>query len=120
MEIKIEQKGPRTISVNVTGRLDAATSPELEKRLTACFGEGTIGLILNFAELEYISSAGLRVLIFAAKKMKSANGSLALCGLQEYVREVIEIAGFMTILQILPNEEQALAAVGRALPGQGV
>lgn len=120
MEIKIEQKGPQTVSVKVVGRLDAATSPNLEKQITACFEQGAKGLILNFGELEYISSAGLRVLIFAAKKMKADKGALALCGLRDYVREVLEISGFLTILHIVPTEDEALAWVAGELQEQGV
>lgn len=119
MEIKIEPKSKQTTSIKAIGRLDAATSPEFEKQVAACLEQGAKGLILNFAELEYISSAGLRVLIFAAKKMKAGNGALVLCGLRDHVKEVLEIAGFSSILQILPTEDEALALVNHQLQGAG-
>ena len=120
MEIKIEHKGSRTTGMKVIGRLDAATSPEFEKQVAACFEQGTKGLILNFTELEYISSAGLRVLIFAAKKTKSGNGAMALFGLRDHVKEVLEIAGFLSILQILSTEDEASAWVDRTLQDQSI
>jgi anti-sigma B factor antagonist len=119
MEIKMEPKGQQITTIRVAGRLDATTSPEFERQVAGCLEQGVTGLILSFAELDYISSAGLRVLIFAAKKLKSGSGALALCGLRDHVKEVLEIAGFFSILHVLPTEDEAVAWVSRQLAEAG-
>jgi anti-sigma B factor antagonist len=62
---------------------------------------GAKNMIFDFKELEYISSAGLRVILKATKEMKRTNGMIVLCSMQDYVREVFEIAGFDTFLNPL-------------------
>ena len=97
MTIEIK-KNATEITIEVVGRLDTITAPVLEKTI----GENISGaesLILDFKGLEYISSAGLRVLLGAQKKMK--NGcSMKLVGVCEDVMEVLEMTGFADILTI--------------------
>ncbi len=63
---------------------------------------------MNFEKLHYISSAGLRVLLAAAKQLKTADGELRICDLNEVVKEVFDISGFSTIFKIFENETEAL------------
>ena len=73
---------------------------------------GKAKMVIDLSGLEYISSAGLRVLLMAAKQVKTGNGALALCGLKDHIREVFEISGFLPILTIVDDESAALTAVG--------
>lgn len=86
------------LTVAVEGRLDTVTSPDLEAALSESL-EGVTELTLDFSGLEYISSAGLRVLLATQKKM-NAQGSMKVCGVNETVGEVFEVTGFADILTI--------------------
>ena len=96
--------------VGITGSLDSTTSPEAQKSLTAMLA-GAKKVALDFTELDYISSAGLRVLLGAAKQLRASGGKLGMFGLNQSVREVFEISGFATILSIYKSEAEALAAM---------
>ena len=80
------------------GRLDTVTAPELEKQLKDSF-EGLRELTLDFSKLEYISSAGLRVLL-AAQKLMNQQGSLKVTNVNETIMEIFEVTGFSDILTI--------------------
>jgi anti-anti-sigma factor len=83
----------------LTGRLDTVTAPDLEKALIPAFDENK-DIVLNFKDLVYISSAGLRVILVASKAAKSKGGSLVLTNMSDGVREVFEITGFSEIVTI--------------------
>jgi anti-sigma B factor antagonist len=85
-------------TLKITGRLDTATAPELEKAI-ATLEADVKELVLDFAELEYISSAGLRVVLAAQKKMKT-QGSMVIMNANESVMEVFEITGFADIVKL--------------------
>lgn len=84
----------------ISGRLDALTAQELEGKFEQWLEQGEPALVIDFEKLEYISSAGLRVLLAAAKKMKARNGQLYLANLQSNVKEVFDISGFSSIIPI--------------------
>lgn len=95
--MKIEESLTGTeLTVVVEGRLDTTTAPDLEKKLKEHYGNIT-GLTLDFEKLEYISSAGLRVVLGAHKAM---NGKLVVKNVKEIVMEVFEVTGFLDILNI--------------------
>ena len=89
----------KTLTVAVKGRLDTLTSPELEEQLEPAF-EDTEKMVFDLAELEYISSAGLRVLLAAVKEMDAQGGGLTLTKVCPEVMEVFEVTGFVDILTI--------------------
>ena len=97
MMIEIKKNGDET-TIEVVGRLDTTTAPSLEKTINEDISE-TKCLILDFKGLEYISSAGLRVLLGAQKKMKQI-GLMTVINVCENVMEVFEITGFADILTI--------------------
>ena len=97
MTIAKQQNGS-ALTLALEGRLDTVTSPELEKELKASL-DGADSLILDFSKLDYISSAGLRVLLSAHKQM-SAKGGLKVTNVNEIVREVFDVTGFADILNI--------------------
>ena len=96
MQIKKEING-KTLTVSVSGRLDTSTAPELEKQLGDL--AGIDDLILDFDNLEYISSAGLRV-ILKAQKIMNIQGSMKLVNVNDCVMEIFDITGFSDILNI--------------------
>lgn len=97
MVINIEQNNKQVI-IKIEGRLDTMTAPQLEKEINSLPAE-TTDLVLDMEKLEYISSAGLRIVLSAHKKM-SAVGTLKLISVNETVMEVFEITGFADILTI--------------------
>ena len=97
MMIEIKKNVENTI-VEIVGRLDTTTAPSLEKTLSDDMGD-TKNLILDLKGLEYISSAGLRVLLSAQKKIQK-NGTMKIVNVGESVMEVFEITGFVDILTI--------------------
>ena len=97
MRIEKNQEGEK-LNLAVIGRLDTTTAPELEQELKESL-EGVKELILDLAGLEYISSAGLRVLLAAQRRMNK-QGSMKLINVNELVMEVFEVTGFSTILTI--------------------
>ena len=97
MTIKINKNAAETI-IQITGRLDTITAPALDKTINEEIGN-TKNLILDMKSLEYISSAGLRVLLGAQKKMQKI-GSMKVTGVCEEVMDVFEMTGFADILVI--------------------
>ena len=97
MTIEIKKQSDE-LTIEVAGRLDTITAPVLEKTVGENIS-GITSLVLDFKGLEYISSAGLRVLLSAQKKMQKL-GSMKLVGVCEDVMEVLEMTGFADILVI--------------------
>lgn len=97
MEIQKKQDG-NALVLALQGRLDTTTAPHLEEALQASL-DGVTDLTLDFAELKYISSAGLRVILSTQKTMNK-QGSMKLCHVNSDVMEVFEITGFSDILTI--------------------
>ena len=97
MEIKKEQNGS-ALTIKVIGRLDAGSAPELSKELTTAL-DGVTDLTFDFAELQYIASAGLRVLLVAQKRMNK-QGSMKLINVSEPVLEVLDMTGFASLMTI--------------------
>jgi anti-anti-sigma factor len=98
------------IIVEAEGRLDAATAPAFESDVAALFADQPPKLLLDLTKLDYISSAGLRVILSLTKKSKAAKGSLALCNVTGLVREVIELSGFDNFLPIFETVVAAMDA----------
>ena len=90
------------------GRLDTQTSPDAQQQLTRLIEEGETKILVNLEKLDYISSAGLRVLLVVAKQLKTTDGELRICSLNEVVKEVFDISGFDMILPISASESEAL------------
>jgi anti-anti-sigma factor len=110
MEFAQEQAGGVLI-VRLTGRLDSSAAPGAEQDFAGVLGGATPHLAIDLSKLEYISSAGLRVLLIVAKKVQQAQGKVALCGLTPNVREIFAISGFDAIFTIQPDAAAAIAAV---------
>lgn len=98
MEIKTTVNGTE-MTVALEGRLDTTTAPNLEKELETKL-DNINALTFEFEKLQYISSAGLRVLLGIQKKMNAKNGSMIIKHLNEMIMEVFEMTGFIDILNI--------------------
>ncbi len=110
--MKIIQENNNGVEIfSVKGSLDSNTSPEFETRIYAALESGQRKLILNLEDLEYISSAGIRVMLKTTKDLKRMDGNIVLCDLQDYVREVFDIAGFDGYLNIEKNLEAAMIKI---------
>jgi anti-anti-sigma factor len=106
MEITTRAQNDVTI-VALAGNLDSNTSPMAQQALDGVLSSGGKKIVVDFTALDYISSAGLRVLLGTAKRLGGAGG-LRLFGLNETVREVFDISGFSTILSVFATEADAL------------
>lgn len=89
----------KELTMNVEGRVDTITAPELEKEINSEYGNFN-SLILDFTNLDYISSAGLRVLILIEKKLNPEGIPFTLTNLNDTIKEVITVSGFDKILNI--------------------
>jgi anti-sigma B factor antagonist len=104
--IEESQSGINIFKLN--GRLDSNTSQGFEKKIFQAIGDGSKSMIIDFKDLEYISSAGLRVILKATKALKREEGKMMLCDMQDYVKEVFEIAGFDSFLPIVGTMDDAI------------
>lgn len=93
-------KDANTIIVKPVGRLDSLTSPEFEREMGDYLRSPEYNLLLDFDELDYISSAGLRVVLNVAKLYRSIDWQFAACNMQDHIREVFEISGFDSFITI--------------------
>jgi len=108
MEIKT-RKEKEVVVVSVEGRMDAVSSPEFEKKLAELMAEGEKAFIIDFGELNYISSSGLRSILVTAKELKAKDGQILLSALKGGVKNVFEISGFSSMIPIYESVEAALA-----------
>ncbi len=109
MDITEQQAGNATV-VSFAGRLDGTNSATTDTALAAAVSRSP-ALVIDLSALDYISSAGLRVLLKAAKQAQTAKQKLVLAGLQPAVKQVFEISGFSTLFATFDNRDAALAAL---------
>ncbi len=107
MTINERKQGDITI-LQPKGRLDAATATEMDQHVSEFINGGSLHLVLDLSELEYVSSAGLRVFLSAAKRMKQAKGKFSLANPTPQVRQLLEVAGFSTILPVYATMAEAI------------
>ena len=120
--MRLELKQARiedVVVITVFGRVDHANADNfraaLWPHLASCTGGGD-RLVLDLSGLEYISSAGLRVLMLASRDVKTRDGRLVVCGLQPIVKEIFEISRFNIVFNVLSDRAAALAELRVALP----
>lgn len=106
LHIDLEEIEDKVI-LRLDGRLDAATTPILERKITVLIEEIHNNIFLDFLHVDYLSSAGMRLLLAISKKLKLKKGSLVLFSVNEEVMEIIKLAGFEKILQIFETEQDA-------------
>jgi anti-anti-sigma factor len=97
-----------SLVVAPVGRLDSTTSESLERALSAALDGGTRRMVVDFGDVTYISSVGLRVLLVVAKRLRTGRGTLVLCSLGDAVRQVFDLAGFLPLFIVEPTRELAV------------
>jgi len=110
MELREEQVGDVRV-VELKGRVDSTTAPALGASLNATLGTAAARLVVDLRHVDYISSAGFRVLLIAAKRAEETGARLALCGLSGKVRQLFELGGFLDLVPIAASREDALTAM---------
>lgn len=117
LDIKERTEGDFVV-LGLAGRLETKTSHEFEKKVIELLSSGSRRFVVDMKETEYVSSAGLRVLLMLSKKLNGTGGHLALCSMSEAVRQVFDIAGFAAFFLIAesPREAMTRAAPAPRLP----
>ena len=111
MGINAEQAN-ETVIAKADGRMDSSNSREFHSDLEAVIAESDAALVLDFEDVSYISSAGMRVILLAAKNLQKSGMRFTLCSMNDSIREVFKISGFDKIIPIHKSQTEALSAVG--------
>lgn len=110
MKVTAEQATGAVIA-KAEGRVDSSNARAFEDALGAAFGESDLAVIVDFEALTYISSAGLRVVLLAAKTLQQQGRAFKVCSLAAAIRELFEISGFDRIIDVYPSRSAALASL---------
>jgi len=102
------EKSGDVLVVAASGQINSANAAEIERSLLQWLEEAETKWVLDMSGVEYISSAGLRVVLLVAKRLKQNGGHLVLCSLQPHVKEVFDISGFLAILDVAETRESAI------------
>ncbi len=101
-------KNQDSLIVTLDGRIDANSAKDLEQQCLAWIDGGEKKLVLDFSAVNFISSAGLRVILLIAKKLEPVQGKVKLCGLNSTLKDVFEISGFSKLFDIVPTVAEAV------------
>ena len=107
LEIKVNEVN-EIVVIKFIGNLDTSTSPEAETEINDWLSKNTKKMVVNLKETTYVSSVGLRVFLATAKKMTASSGAVKFCCPNEVVKEILDISGFSTILDVKDSEQEAL------------
>ena len=106
-----ESRDGRTLILQIDGRLDSNAAGDFEKKLRESVGAGDHRVVIDCSALVYVSSAGLRTFLCAAKLLRAQSGKLVLASPTPQVREILDLAGFSSILTVCDTREKALETV---------
>ena len=109
MDLREEKVGEVSV-LEVKGRIDSATAPALGERLTANLEAAKVRVVLDLSRLEYISSAGFRILLIAAKRADETESRLVLCGVAGKVKQLFDLGGFLDLFTIVGSRDEGIAA----------
>lgn len=109
MTIAIESAAQAQI-VALQGQVNSTNAAATEAEILAALTAEQKNLLLDFSALDYISSAGLRMVLVIAKRLKQDGGKLVLCSMQPAIREVFDVSGFLAILNVTATRSEALAS----------
>lgn len=107
MEITEKKHATATIFA-LKGRLDSTSSTDVEKEIIQAINQGSKNIILDFSQLDYISSAGIRVLVHCHKEIEKKQGQIILISLPKPIENVLYITGFLPYFKVYEKESQAL------------
>lgn len=110
MDLQTRTENSTTV-VTLSGRLDAVTAPEFEQSIRELIDNGNIYIVVDFEQLDYISSAGLRGLLLMAKLLNAKSGRACLANVTGNVRSVFDMCGFCSVFKMENSVAEALAAI---------
>ncbi len=110
MDVQFAREGNILIAA-VSGRIDGGNAHAFAESVERSSLQDDEAMIMDFAEVDYISSAGLRAILVTAKRCKSVNSHFALCSLSEQIMTVFQVSGFDRIISIFPDRKDALASI---------
>jgi anti-sigma B factor antagonist len=108
MDVEIRESGDVKI-VEVAGKLNTTTAPLLDDALKEILGQETTKILLDFTELAFTASSGLRVIMAAGISLQKTGGEIKLCGLNEIIKDIFDMSGLDTMFKIYELEDDALA-----------
>lgn len=108
VDIQEEQQGDILI-LHVKGRLDAVSTPNAEKKVFEHINKGQNNVLIDMEGVDYISSAGMRMLLSTSKKLKALLGKLVICSTTPHVLDVLKMSGFDHVLDLASNEDEGLS-----------
>lgn len=114
MEIKTSTRSGSTI-IEIIGSLDGNTVNEAQEKIMALISSSNVSLVLDMKECGYVSSAGLRLLLMAAKQLSVQNGVLVLSGLSDEIKDVMEMTGFNNFFKTFDSVASALEALRKEI-----
>ncbi len=109
-----EQKEGVSI-VNIDGRMDTSTATQIQERIMDEIEKGSKSIVINFSKVDYISSEGLRVLIYASKIMSEKSGSFSICSIDKNIEKILEISGLKSIFKIYENVDESVKAASKLI-----
>ncbi len=111
--IKITERRVDNVNVvSLVGKIDAASTGEVEKRLNDLISSGNKYLVLNFSGTDYINSSGLRVMLSSLKKLRKTQGDLKMACAKPMVKQVFSMAGFTSLFEFYDQEQEAISRFG--------
>lgn len=110
MDLREERIG-EIVVLEVKGRVDSTTAPTLGEKLTGLFTLPRQRLVVDLRELEYISSAGFRILLLAAKRAEEGASRFILCGISGKVQQLFDLGGFLDLFPVMASRDDGIAAL---------
>ena len=110
VKINLSKSADRAI-LAVEGRLDTVSAPDFENQIQQLISRGESRFVLDLADLEYVSSAGLRSILVLAKEAKALGGDVSCCRLKGLVKQVFDVSGFPSMIPVFDSLEGALNAM---------
>ncbi len=111
MDLKQESVGDVTV-LAISGRVDSTTAPKLQEQLISVMNAPQASVLVDLTGMDYISSAGFRVLLLGAKRAESTGNRLVLCGLSAKVRQLFDLGGFLDLFSIAATREEGITGAG--------
>jgi anti-sigma B factor antagonist len=108
--VRTSPEHPEASIVDVEGEIDVLTSPRLKSALAALVDGGSSLVVVNLAQVKYMDSTGLGVLVSAMKRIREKNGTIVLSGLNSHLSKIFEITGLRKVFEVYPTEDDALNA----------
>ena len=114
LNITEKKKGKATI-FSIQGRLDSNSSPEVEQKIIQSIDQGSKDVVLDFSSLDYISSAGIRVLVHCHKEIEKLHGHIYLAAVPKPIENVLYITGFLPYFKVFEQQNEAVEALSKSI-----